>query len=677
MKLRGLILLCVFVLPVAADEGIWLFNQFPKGTVKEKREFDVTDSFLDHLRLSSMQLGAGSGAFVSRQGLVLTAHRVVADCVAKAGGAQHNYLKDGFYAASRADEVRCPDLDARVLVAIEGVTTQVKNAAPESPKSLKQSVNDKTAADALQKRNAAVARIEKACAEKTGNTCTVVRLFSGERYDLYQYKKYSDLRLVFAPERAITFFGGNPSNLTFQRYGLDVAFLRAYENGKAAATPQFLKWSEDPVKEGDLVFAAGSPIATSRLSTAAQLNFYRDYTVSIELARLRTRIRDLRDFASKSADNLKSVELPLTSLGNEYKLTAGKLIGLNDSFMMARKANFEKKLRQSVEHDPKLGVDGGKVWDEVAAAYKTWAPFERPYQVLEQPAALGSSLFRIARGLVRGGASAQQLDAAIDDVVESNLLWRYLEELKTLGDKESPLKAILGNKTPQAAAEEFVKTTRLKDPAERKRLASDPAAVAQSTDPMIKLARLLEESSRKLQRKHADTIEALETSAAERIAQYRYKVFGAADYPDATGTPRVTYGIVKGYKDRTEAPVPFATTFGGLFYLAANNQEIYNLPARWLDGKPKLDLVTPFNFVSTCDITAGPAGAPIVNTQGEIVGVTFDGNLESIQLTYLYSDDAARAVHAAGPGIISALQRLYNTPGLLKELLPDVKVSAK
>jgi hypothetical protein len=668
MKLRGLFLLCVFVLPVAADEGIWLFNQFPKATVKEKREFEVTDAFLDHLRLSSMQLGAGSGAFVSPQGLVLTAHRVIADCVAKAGGAQHNYLKDGFYAPTQSDEIRCPDLDARVLVAIEDVTKQVKDAAPEALKSLKQSVNDKEAANTLQKRNAAVARIEKTCADKTGNTCTVVRLFSGERYDLYRYKKYSDLRLVFAPERSITFFGGNPSNLTFQRYGLDVAFLRAYENGKPAATPQFLKWSEDPVKEGDLVFATGSPIATSRLSTAAQLNFYRDSALSIQLARLRTRIRDLRDFASKSADNLKAAELPLTSLGNEYKLTAGKLIGLKDSFMMARKANFEKKLRQSVEHDPKLGVEGGKVWDEVAAAYKAWAPFERPYQVLEQPAALGSNLFRIARQIVRGGESAQQLDVPIDDAVESNLLWRYLEELKTLGDKESPIKAILGNKTPQAAAEEFVKTSRLKDPAARN---------PQSTDPMIKLARLLEEPARKLQRKHADTIEALETSAAERIAQYRYKVFGAADYPDATGTPRVTYGVVKGYKDRTEAPVPFTTTFGGLFYLAANNQEIYNLPPRWLDGKPKLDLVTPFNFVSTCDITAGPAGAPIVNAKGEIVGVTFDGNLESIQLTYLYSDEAARAVHAAGPGIIAALQRLYNTPALLKELLPGPKLSVK
>jgi hypothetical protein len=690
MKFRNLLLLCALALPAVGDEGIWLFNQFPKDAVKEKREFDVTDQFLDNLRLSTMQLGAGSAAFVSAHGLILTAHRVVSECIAKVGGAQHDYLKDGFYAATQPEETRCPNLDARILVALEDVTQQVKGALPEAPKSSRQSVNDKAAVDALQKRNEAIARIEKTCADKTGNTCTVVKLFSGERYDLYQYKKYDDLRLVFAPERGITFFGGNPSNLTYQRYGLDVAFLRAYENGKPAETPRFLKWNQDGVKDEELVFAVGSPVATSRLATVAQVTFYRDYELRIRLARLQTRIRDLRDFSSQSADNQKMAELTLTALGNDYKQTAGKLIGLNDPWTLARKTNFEKKLRGSVERDPKLGLEGGKVWDDVATAYKNWTPSERPYQVLERPAALGSSLFRIAREVVRlsaerGKPNDQRLPeyrdtslatvelsayspAPIDDAVEVNLLWRYLEELKNLGDRDAPLKAILGNKTPQQMAEEFVHSTKLKDVAERKRLAADPAAVAQSTDGMIKLARLLEEPSRKLIKKHADTIEALETSAAERIAQYRYKIFGAADYPDATGTPRVTFGIVKGYKDRTEAPVPFTTTFGGLYYLAVNNAEIYTLPPRWVEGKPKLDMVTPFNFVSTCDITAGAAGSPVVNGKGEIVGVTFDGNLESIQLTYLYSEESARAVHAAGQGIVAALQTLYHAPALLKEL---------
>ncbi len=690
MKLRSVLLLCVLASSAGADEGIWLFNQFPKDAVKEKREFDVTGEYLDRLRLASMQLGSGSAAFVSPHGLILTAHRVVSECVAKIGGAQHDYLKEGFYAATPTEESRCPDLAARVLVSLEDVTQQVKSAAPDPPRTAKQAVNDKAAADVLQKRNAAIARIEKSCAEQSGSVCNVVKLFSGERYDLYRYKRYSDIRLVFAPERAITFFGGNPSNLTFQRYGLDVAFLRAYEDGKPAETPHFFKWNEDGVKEDELVFAVGSPVATARLDTAAQLTFYKDYALRFELARLQTRIRDLRDFSAKSETNQKMAELTLTALGNAYKQTAGKMIGLNDPWTLARKQNFEKKLRTSVERDPKLGVEGGKVWDDVATAYKNWAPFERPYQVLERPAALGSELFRIARQVVRLAAErgkpneqrlAEYRDSAlpalelslsapvpIDDDVEINLLWRYLEELKNLGDKEAPLKAILGNKSTEQAAAELVHSSKLKDVAERKRLAADPAAVAQSTDGMIKLARLLEEPSRKLLRKHAETIEALETSAAERIAQYRYKIFGAADYPDGTGTPRVTFGVVKGYKDRTEAPVQFTTTYGGLFYLAAGHQEIYTLPQRWLDAKAKLDMVTPFNFVSTCDITAGAAGSPVVNTKGEIVGVTFDGNLESIQLTYLYSDEAARAVHASAPGIVAALQVLYKTPALLKEL---------
>ena len=695
MKLRTVLVLGVLALPAAGDEGIWLFNQFPKDLVKEKRQFEVTDAFLEKLRLSTLQVGSGSGAFVSPHGLLITAHRVVSDCVSKVGGGQHDYLKDGFYAAGQTEEPRCPDLEGRVLVALEDVTAQVKAGSPETARSTKQAVNDKAAADALQKRNAAIARIEKACADKSGNVCSVVRLFSGERYDLYQYKKYSDVRLVFTPEHAITFFGGNPSNLTFQRYGLDIAFLRAYENGKPAETPNFLKWNEDGVKDGELVFAVGSPGATSRVATAAQVTFYKDYELRIRLARLQSRIRDLRDFSSKSAANQKAAELTLTALGNDYKQTAGKLIGLNDPWTLARKQNFEKKLRTSVEHDPKLGTEGGKVWDDVAAAYKTWQPFERPYQVLERPSALGSDLFRIARQVVRMSAERSKPNdqrlpeyrdsalpslelslyspAPIDDAVETQLLWRYLEELKNLGDKEAPLKAILGSKSTEQVAADLVHSTKLKDPAERRRLAGDPAAVAQSTDGMIRLAHLLEEPSRKLIRKHADTIEALETSAAERIAQYRYKIFGASDYPDGTGTPRVTYGEVKGYKDRTEAPVQFTTTFGGLYYLAANNQEIYTLPARWVDGKPKLDMVTPFNFVSTCDITAGAAGSPVVNAKGEIAGVTFDGNLESIQLTYLYSDETARAVHAATPGIVSALQILYKTPALLKELgVPEV-----
>jgi hypothetical protein len=679
MKFRAVLVVCAFSLPLMADEGMWLFNQFPKDQVKQKYSFDVTDTFLEHLRLASLRVGSGSGSFVSPTGLIFTNHHIVAECLSKLGTAGHDYLKEGFYAATPQDEAKCPGLEAEVLLRMEDVTKQVKEEAKPGVK----------AAELLQKRNAAVARIEKACTEKSGNHCTVVKLFSGERYDLYQYRKYTDLRLVFAPEFGIAFFGGDAEHSTYQRYDLDIAFLRAYDDGKAADTPHFLKWSIEGVKDADVVFSAGNPGATSRLATAAQLAFYRDYSLPITLARLQTRIEALRIFAAKSPDNLRSAGRLLSDYGNAYKSTAGKLIGLKDDRLMARKQNFERKLRSSVEHDPKLGTEAGKVWDEVATTYKNWTPFEKPFEVLERPAAQGSTLFQIARQVLRlseerAKSNEQRLPefrdsalptlelslyspAPIDESLEVAMVTHYLEELKVLGEKEAPLKAILGAKTPQAAAEEFVHTSKLKDVAERKRLAADHNLVLKTEDGMIRLARLLEDPARKLLKKHEETIEALETSSSERIAQYRFKVFGVNDYPDATFTPRVTFGSVKAYKDKTEAPVPFATTFGGLYHLA-DILEPYKLPQRWIDGKPSIDMVMPFNFVSTCDSAGGNSGNPAVNQNGEIVGISFDGNIESLALTYLYSDEQARAVHAATQGIVEVLRKLYKTPQLLKEL---------
>ncbi|HYW44370.1 MAG TPA: S46 family peptidase [Bryobacteraceae bacterium] len=679
MKFRGIGVLCLLALPLLADEGMWLFNQFPKDQVKSKYNFDVTGEFLDNLRLASLRIGGGSGSFVSPDGLMFTNHRLTVDCISKAGSAQHDYLKDGFYAAGRADELKCPGLEASVLLSLEDITQQVKEAARDGVKP----------AEAVQKRNAAIARIEKSCGDKTGNQCTVVKLFSGERYDLYQYKKYTDLRLVFAPEFAIAFFGGDPDNLSYPRYDLDVAFLRAYENEKPASTPHYLKWSAEGVKDAGLVFVAGNPGATSRLATTDQLNFYRDSVLPLALARLQTRIEALREFSSRSAGNQRVAQRVLLGFDNTWKTTAGKLIGLKDDRLMARKQNFEKKLRNAVSHDPKLGTDAAKVWDEVAAAYKNWTPFEKPYEVLENPGPQGSSLLRMARQILRLGeerakpndqrlpeyrdGALPSLEASlfapapIDDSLETVLLTVYLEELKALGEKEAPVKAILGARTPRQAAEEMVRSSKLADVAERRRLAAGRSLALKSEDGLIRLAKLLEDPSRKLLKKHEEVIETLEVSSAQRIAQYRFKVFGVNDYPDATATPRVSFGVVKAYRDKTEAPVPFATTFGGLYH-RAGDRDPYQLPQRWIGGKAMLDLVMPFDFASTCDMADGNAGSPAVNERGEIVGLVFDGNIESLALTYLYSDDQARAVHVASQGILEALRKLYKTPQLLKEL---------
>jgi hypothetical protein len=341
-----------------------------------------------------------------------------------------------------------------------------------------------------------------------------------------------------------------------------------------------------------------------------------------------------------------------------------------------------------VEHDPKLGAEAAKMWDDVAAAYKNWTPFERQYQILEDPAAQGSALFRIARQVVRlseerAKPSEQRLpeyrdsemaaaEAAlyapgqIDEAVEIDLLATYLGELKGLGG-EAPVKAVLGSKPPKQAAEEYVRSSKLADIAERKRLAQSHAAVEASTDGMIRLARLLDEPARKLLKKRQETIDSLAASAAERIAQYRFRLFGPADYPDATSTPRVSYGAIKPYRDRTEAAVLSATTFGGLFHLAGDGAA-YKLPERWMAAKPDLDMVVPYDFVSTCDTSAGSSGSPTVNRKGELVGMVFDANLEALPSTYMYTDEVARAVHVSTQGMVEALRKVYKTAALLKEL---------
>jgi hypothetical protein len=630
---------------------LWPYNQFPKDTVKQKHGFEADSAFLDHLRAASVKLPGGSGSFVSPTGLLVTTRALVSGCLSGLSTAQHDYFRDGFQASSSASELRCPVMDASVLLKIEDATETVKAAGTT-----------------LAQRNAAITRIEKECTTKSGNVCSVVRLFSGGRYDLYQYRRYNDLRLVFAPEYAIAFFGRERDSISYLRYGLNIAFLRAYENGKAAATPDYLKWSADGVKEGDLVFLGGNPGPTGRLSTASQLTFLRDTALPLRLTRLQPRVLQLNAFAANSEDNLRAAQSTLSLLLTEYKSDAGKLIGLRDDRMVTRKTAFEGKIRRAVEGNAKLGAEAGKVWDEITAAYRKWKPLDKPYEILEGSAAPGSRLFRIARQIVR----AEPLDDSgdpLNETIETMMLTQYLTELTGLGlgDKELPLKAILAGATPAQAAEKMVKASKLKDAAGRNSLAANRDAALKSEDPVIALAQAIDAPAQRLRKQHDDIIGTLEVSATEKIAQFRLKLFGAADYPDGTGTPRVEFGVVKGYTDRAGVPQPYAATFSGLYY-RKDNEGPWLVPQRWIDARESLNPVTQLNFVSTADIGGGDYGSATVNQRGELVGVTFDGNLESLPVTYLYSDEQARAVHVDVRGIVESLDRVYKAATLLKEL---------
>ena len=657
MKLSTAFLLLSLAPLSMADEGMWLYNHFPYESVKQKYGAGISAAALDKLRLASVRIGGATGAFVSPTGLLLTNQHVVSSCLANLSSGAHDYLTNGFYASSNTEELRCPDLDAKVLIGIQDVTQHM----PAPPK--------KGASErAAQQREAAIKRLESECSSHSGETCEVVDLFSGSRYELYGYKRYTDIRLVFAPERQLAFFGRERDSITYLRYGLDIAFARAYELGKPAATPDFLKWSTDPIKEGDLVFASGNPRTTVRETTAAQLTFYRDTELPLELARLTKRIRALNEFAMKSEENRRLADPQRVLLLESYKSVAGKLIGLRDDRLVLRKTVFDGKIRRAVEADSKLGTEAAKVWDQVAAAYKTWAPNEKAYQVLEAAPSPGSNLFRVARELVRGQRPETQ--AEVDEPLEIAFLAQYLEELKELhehGDKEVPVKAILSGRTPQAAAEAYVHSSHLTSLAQRRRLTMNPDSISNSDDGMIHLAEMLEPAAQRIRKKHEEIIGGIEVSAAAQIARYRYQLFGDAEYPDATGTPRVEFGVIKSYTDRAGVNQPYAATFSGLYY-RQNGQGPYQVPQRWIDAKPSLDIVMPLDFVSTCDIGGGDAGDPTVNRAGELVGVVFDGNLESLPNTYLYLDDQARAVHVATQGIAEALETVYHANALLKEL---------
>ncbi len=604
-----LLALAVVSLSAQADEGLWPYNQFPQQAIKEKHGFEAPAGFLDQLRLSSVRIGGQSGSFVSSNGLLLTTRQVAGGCA----------TNDAFTAPDPAAERRCPGLDANVLLDLADVTQQVKAAG-----------------QFLVQRTAAIARVEKECAAKSGNVCAVVTLFAGGRYDLYQYKRYSDVRLVFAPEYALAFFGKERDSITYLRYGLNIAFLRAYEGGKPASTPHFLKWSRTGVEDGDLVFASGNPGPTARSTTAAQLTFYRDTALPLAVSRSLDRIQQLSTLGP-------TAQSTLTPLLNNFNRDAGKLIGLRDDRLVTRKTLFEQKVRRAVENDAKLGTDAAKVWDEVASAYKKWTPFEKPYEILEGSPAPGSRLFQIARAMVRGETSPDSREP-VNNQIEILMLTRYLEELRSLGDKDAPVKTILAGRTARQAADAMVQSSSV-----------------------IELAKLLDPHALRFRQQHEEIIGSLEVSAAEKIAQYRFKLFGAADYPDGTSTPRIEFGVVSGYTDRAGVAQPFAATFSGLYY-RRNNEGPWQVPQNWIDIRPALNPVAPLDFVSTCDTGGGDFGGPVVNRAGELVGVTFDGNLESLPNVYLYTSDQARAVHVDARGIAEALHKVYKASALLKEL---------
>ena len=665
-----------------ADEGMWLFNDPPRKLLKERHGFEITDAWLEHVQKASVRFNSGgSGEVVSEDGLIMSNHHVGADALQKLSDKEHDYLKNGFHARTLQEEKPARDLELNILMNIEDVTARV-NAA------IKPGLSDEAA---FQARRAIMAEIEKESLDKTGMRSDVVTLYQGGRYHLYRFKRYTDVRLVFAPESQIAFFGGDPDNFEYPRYDLDVCFFRAYENGQPARFTHYLKWSERGTTENDLVFVSGHPGRTSRLLTMNELEYVRDYRLPRSLSRLYRMEVALNSYSGRSQENARRAKDDLFGVQNSRKANKGRLAGLLDPVVFAKKADDEKKLRATVAARAEF-AEAREAWDRVAGAQKIIAEKAPIYNLLEGADAFTSELFGIARTLLRAGdekpkpngerlrefgdAGRESLelqlfsDKPIYDDLEQLLLADSLTYLTTeLGVTAPLVQKILVGKSPQARAADLISGTKVKDVSLRKKLyEGGAAAVTAAHDPMIELARLIDAEARAL-RKVVETQGEVKQQAHAKIAKARFAVEGTSSYPDATFTLRLAFGTVKGYEERGKTILPH-TTFAGLYERAAEQgyRPPFDLPKLWLDRKDKLDLNTQFNFVSTADIIGGNSGSPVIDRKGELVGIIFDGNIQSLVLDYIFTDEMARAVSVDSRGILEALRKIYDAETLVAEL---------
>ena len=675
---RSLVPLLLILPPFAvADEGMWTFDNFPAAAVKQQYGAEITPAWLDSVRTASVRLGGCSAAFVSPDGLILTNHHCVTSCLAQLSSKEQDRLRDGFLAASREQELRCATQKADVLVGIEDITGQV-NAAT-------QGLGAKEAGEARKK---AFTQIEQACEKAAGGNdarrCEAVTLYKGGQYFLYQYRRHQDVRLVFAPEAAIAAFGGDPDNFQFPRWSLDMALLRAYEDGKPARSPSYLRINWAGPAEGELVFVPGHPGSTNRLMTVAQLE-----TLRTELPGGLLRASELRgryiQFAEGGAENARIADEVLQNLENGIKVRRKQLDALLDPALMARKTKDEAELRA------RAGLAGpDDPWEQTAAAARRSQEISVPYAYLEGAAGFGGALFSYARTLVRGTVERakpnderlrefrdaalplleQRLFAAVpvyperEEIALSLGLMRLRE---MLGPDHPLVVRLLGDTSPEALARQLATNSRLADPALRRQLWEGGAeAVAASTDPMIRLAAAVDPDARAVRKVYEDEVAAPIDAAAERIAAARFAVYGTSVYPDATFTLRLNYGTVQGWEESGEAVVPF-TRLGRAFE-RATGQDPFRLPERWVAARDRLDPQTPFNLATNNDIIGGNSGSPLVNARGELVGLVFDGNIHSISGSYWFDAAKSRSV-AVHPAIMKvALTEVYGAEALAQEL---------
>ena len=671
-------ILATFVL---ADDGMWTFDNPPLKQWKEKYNFEPSKEWLDRVRLASVKFPGASGVFVSPNGLIATNHHVASGFIERLSSKERDLLKNGFYAKTQAQELKVPDGNVQILQSFDNVTARVHGAADSGA-----SDPEKAA-----KRTAEIAAIEKDC--PAGLRCEVVSLYSGGEYWLYRFKRYTDVRLVMAPEEQAAFFGGDYDNFVFPRHDLDFTFLRVYENDKPASTPNYLKWSATGAPEGEFVVVSGYPGSTARLLTISQLAYQRDVGNPLQEKVWKTRRKALEEYSKLGAEQLRQANPGMRSLANSLKRLEGQQNGLLNPRNFAKKEAEEKDLRDKLAAKPELDKQYAPAWAAIAKAYA-----ELPAKANQLSfSSLGSSrLATIAQQIVTyhietakpdGQRYPEFRDARLDGFKSSLLspapIYREMEQAaltawmeearKVLGVNDPFIKAALGDAEPAEVVGRAVRETKLGDSAARKALLDGGAsAVNASNDPMISLAERVEPVMRALRDWNEKSIINVETANGTKIAQARFAVYGKNMPPDANSQLRLCYGVIKGYEEDTTL-VPYKTTFFGLYdrALSFGEKEPFQLPDSIRNARTKIELSTPLNFVYTADTIGGNSGSPVINRRGEVVGLNFDSNNQKLSNRYWYIDEneGSRAVGVHSAGIIEALRKVYGADALVSELI--------